>query len=188
MALIQYVEPNTFIPETLKSIPVREVPAGAGHTGLAIINRADFATLAAGVLTRAATNTATLIAGYVVASELSGFAGNVAPFENKVFGAGQGPAVIPQNSGYVTLNPLQQIYIEINATATTGYQTGGAQQVDIGSTGGLLLDTTTNLFVFDPTQANKIMTIYSKPLGPNKGVSGDLGARFVVQFSAASLI
>ena len=188
MANILYSEPSIFIPEAIKAPAQREIPATAGHTGLAIINRADLAVLVTGALNRAATNTATGIAGYVIASELDGFTGGTAPFDNKVFGAGQGSAIIPQNSGMVTLNPLQLLYLEINLSTLTFWQSGGGQLADIGTTGGLLLDAATNLFVFDPTQANKIMTIYSKPLGPNKGATGDTGARVVVSFTPASLV
>ena len=187
---IQYYEPSIFIPETLKSTPMREIAAGAGHLTTAIVNRADIVIGTGSPLTlaRAATNQATGIMGYAVCGEGDVFKSGTAPFNQTLFGVGQGSAIIPQNPSFVIVNPLQLLQLEINVSSTTGWQLGGTVSVDIGSTGGLLLDAVTNLFVFDPSQANKIMTIYSKPQGPNKGASGDTGARVVVIFSAASLI
>lgn len=191
MATLTYDFPAIFIPEGVKSPPVRKFTAGAGHTTTAIIKAADLVALSAGVIARVATNASVGIAGYAIFGELDTFGGGstATPYDAQLFGATQvNTALFPADPGQVAVNPLQQIFLEISLSATTGWVSGGAQQSNIGTTGGVLLDAGTNIYVFDPTQSNKIMTIYSKPQGPTKGAVGDLGARVVVSFSAASLV
>lgn len=204
MATVQYQQVDIFIPEGMKSPPVRELPPGSGHTGTAVINRADLVVVSGdpATLARAATNTSTGIAGYATASELDIFKGGTAPYDNQLFGAGQGSAIIPQNPGYLIVNPLGVgpgggLMIAINVSNVTGYQSGGSQQCDVGTTGGLLLDATSNLFVFDQTQSNKILTLYKKVQGvtvTNNGITtgvgnvGDTGARFIAYINVATAL
>lgn len=204
MATVQYQQLDIFIPEGMKSAPVRELPPGSGHTTTAIINRADLVIVSGdpATLARAATNASTGIAGYAVAGELSAFKGGTSPYEGQLFGAGQGSALIPQNPGYVTLNPLGVgpgggLMLQINVINTAGYQSGGSSQVDVGSTGGIVLDATTQLYIFDPGQSNKILTLYKKVQGvtvTNNGITtgvgnvGDTGARFIAYINVATAL
>lgn len=184
MATILYREPAVFVPENAKSMPVRKLTPGAGHTTTAIIQRADIVVLTSGTIARAATNASANIAGLTSHSELTLWkSDNTKSFDNQPFGFdASNTATFPADAGQMIVDPLQNIYLDLNVSNTTGWVSGGAQQVNIGSTGGLLLDATTNLYVFDPTQTNAIMRIYAKIEGPGCGIVGDLGGRVRVQF------
>ena len=191
MATIGYYEPAIFTPEGTMSPAPRKYTAGAGHTGTTVIQRADLVVLSSGTIGRAATNATANIAGLTVVNEYDVFNGtNTTPYDNQLFGFSQVGTLLPSDPGQIPVYSLvnNQIYLEMNLTNTTGWVTGGSQQVNLGSTVGIFLDATTNLFVLDPTQTNKIFTIYSKPSGPNKGVAGDVGARVVVYVNTLSAV
>jgi hypothetical protein len=188
-----------FIPPYGKSPNIRAQQAGSGHTGTGIIYGGDFVTSASNVLTRAATNTSTNIFGLTNFGEQQIFGpyGGNPPSLQSVFGytqAATGGPLIPEESLDITVySMLSQQLFYINISNTTGWISGGTQQATYGTTGGLLLDTTTNLFVFDPTQSNKVMTIWGKAVGPNivlpsgvvlgAGQVGDTGARVIAYFN-----
>ena len=200
MALIQYQNPAVFLAPYQKSANVRAQQAGSGHSGTAIILGSDFVTSAANVLTRAATNAAGSIFGLTNYGEQQIFGpyGGNPPAIQSVFGytqASTGGPLIPEDSIDVEVwSGLQNQLFEISLSSTTGWISGGAQQAVFGTTGGILLDATTNLFVFDQTQSNKIMTVWGKAVGPNillpsglvlgKGTIGDTGARVLVYFNS----
>jgi hypothetical protein len=198
LATLQYSEPAIFGAESQVSPNAYSYPAAAGHTGTSVINRGDLVLLTStsvGTLLRAATNSATLVAGLAVHGEqavwnssTTGVAIGGAGLQN-LFGAASVTnnttiGLLPGDVGNVHVYKLlADQLIEINLSNTTGWLTGGTQQASYGTTGGILLDATSNLFVFDPTQSNKIMTVYAKVDGPNRGTVGDLGARVLVYFN-----
>lgn len=73
----------------------------------------------------------------------------------------------------------------VNTTALSPYL--------VGTTAGIVLDSTTGFFVVDPGQTNKIVTVVDirqgAYIGPAaSGTTGDLGARVVVEFNSGLLI
>jgi hypothetical protein len=204
LATIAYAPPQVQI-EAYNTPPgPRKAPAGTGHTGTAVILPGDFVTIAAGVLTRAATGTNANVFGIANMGEQQiwgPYGGNSAVNVQGVFGTTQalaGGPLIPEDSIDVAVYPLvgNQIF-EMSLSNVTGWQSGGTYQANYGTTGGFLLDTTTNLFVFDPSQANKPLTIFAKAIGPNillpsgvvigKGTVGDLGARVICFMNSAAV-
>lgn len=206
MASLVYGYPQLFLNEPFESPDVRQQPAGSGHTGTSVIQFNDIVTSAAGVLTRAATNTSGTIFGLTVHGEQQiwgNVGGNTSVGPNSLFGWVMGSGVIiPTEPANVHVNPLFNLPIEMSlrndATVSCGWISGGTNQVTYGTQLGLYLDATTNLFVLDPTQTNKVCTVYDKPFGPTallpggqylgKGYPGDTGARVYVKFLSTVLI
>jgi hypothetical protein len=197
VATLLYARPTIFKSEQAVSLPIRDFSAAAGHTGAAIILPGDLITLTAGVIARAATNANANLAGFAVASELATYGGTQATwsqdaYDNLMFGFSQVGTLLPINPAQVPTVPITggaqgPIYVELNATALTGWITGGTYQANIGTVGGLLLDPVSNLYVFDPSQTNKVLTIYQKPQGPFQGVNGDLAPRVRCYFNQGTV-
>lgn len=186
MATCQFQEPKLFIAENTKAPLVRIAPQGSGHTGNNIIRRGDFVTITAGTLARSAANVSANVFGLAIHGELQEFTEGTPAFgldySNQLFGAGQvstatSGGLIPAEPGNVHVNALlmNQLF-EISMTSTTGWVSGGASQVNIGSTFGLNIDATTQLFIGDTTQANKIFTVYNISTRGGIGGSGFAGA------------
>lgn len=196
---LTYQPPALWLIEPTKSPTVRYIAPATGHTGTAVIQPSDLVTVGSGVLTRAATNTASGIAGIVPFGETQiwGQPGgssttNVGP--NQLFGYSQAGTLLPSDSLELAVNSLDSIWLEMSLVNSVQYTSDAAI---IGLAVGLLLDTGTNLFVADSTQSNKVGTVRGKVVGPNiflpsgtvlgKGQINDFGVRVLVQFTVADL-
>lgn len=193
MATLFYSRPVPFIPSTSSDAQVQDYSFGPGHTGATVIQEADIVTFAAGLLARAATNQANNIAGFAIAAETATFAGTsltwtYGAYNALPWGFSQVGTLLPPNPGQIPVLAFQGLQLDINLRSNTGWLSGGSFQATINTPVGLFLDTTTNIFVADPSQTNLIATIIDKPQGPGQGVSGDLAARVRIKFLGSALV
>lgn len=200
MATLNYAEAQVFYTEPETS------PAVVYYPFTGTVNRGDFLGLSSGNVSTAATNASGNIAGIAMHAStaiwfnaLGGSTNTEFPAINsQIFGPSQSGAsaliTAEPNSIHTTKATGNQVF-EMSLSNSTGWVTGGSQQVNFGSTGGLNNQSSTasaasaanSLFIFDSTQSNKILTISGKPEGPNKGVSGDLAARVYAYFNAGTV-
>lgn len=180
---------------TLLAAPVARPPAGIEGNGpiLSIAagahcNDADIVKLSTGAIIPCVANDTT-VAGIIQHDSGAVFHSTDSDDFQNVFGADQTATPLvpatPQECLVATLGP--PIVVEMNLTALTGWITGGTYQANLGTAVGLAIDGTTGFFLADPNASNKVADISGKPVGPNKGVSGDLAARVLVTFRAAAL-
>ena len=203
-----YQYPALFIDEGDKSPPVRKFASNTGHSGTTIINPWDLVVFSSPGINRCVTNSASL-SGFTVYGEqgiYGPYGGNPSttgspwPWAQTVFGytSNPGAGVLPDDSIQIAVDSLTgNILLEMSLTNTTGWISGGTQQATINTQVGLFLDPTTNIFVADQTQTNKVAVIRQKAEGPytllpsgqylGKGFPGDLGARVLVSFLPAVL-
>lgn len=146
----------------------------------------------------AAVNVATNIVGIAQHDSYANYGGILNPpippnnvqIQN-VFGVSQVGGLLPLSPSQTIVATLGYgIECAINLTATTGWVSGGAQHVNIGSAVGLNIDAVTGFYVADPTLGNLVATITGKVNGPfaNPGDDvGNLGTRVRIVFNAASL-
>lgn len=166
------------------------IPAAGGQT----LTEGDFATIAAGVVSKSAANpTAASIAGLVRCGNDSVYHTG-APSKTTLFGFDQsGTALIPgtnSNPQIIGLGAGIEVEISLNQATTLA-------QTLVGTAVGLGYDATTGYFFADPTAANKPFNIIQISAGPDSqnsvagaagvsnGVIGDLGGRVIIQANTA---
>lgn len=168
------------------------IAAAAGQT----LAEGDFATIAAGQLSKAAANaTLASLAGIVRKGNDSVYY-NANPSKTTLFGAAQsGTALIPGTNQNPEVFGLQGLQFEINII-----NTHTLAAADVGTQVGLNYDATSGYFFVDPAQANKVAEIVAISGGPDaqnsavgaagigNGVIGDSGGRVVVQFLAGTAL
>lgn len=186
MANIPYQPVRLIETGTAPEPNVYNIPAAGGQT----LTEGDFATISAGVLSKAATNaTVASLAGLVRAGNDTVFHEG-SPAKRTLFGFDQGgTALIPGTNANPSLIGLGGgIQLEISLDQGTAL----AQSL-VGTQVGLKYDATTGYFTVDPTQANKVAQIVAISGGPDailggggaagvgNGVIGDNGGRVVIQ-------
>lgn len=146
----------------------------------------------------AAANVATGIVGLAQHDSYANYGGILNPpippqntqIQN-VFGVSQVGGLLPLSPSQTIVASLGYgIEVGINLTPSTGWVSGGAQHVNLGSAVGLNIDPVTGFYVADPTLSNLVATITGKINGPfaNPGDDvGNLGTRVRIAFNVASL-
>lgn len=195
MALIPVDIPVAQVPASIGSPTPLNLPSSGGT-----INNADIVVLnGTGQILEAGANPVGSIAGIVQHAGGAVFSGSATSLTSSL-GYFQSTPLITLSTQEIIVVPLgAPVTVEISLTATTGWQTGGAQQAFIGTRVGLAVDGVTGYYLADPTASNKVATIAGKPFGPNvtftgtgtptnsKGNPGDLGARVYIAFDATAL-
>lgn len=182
---VPYQPPRLVETGSVQEPNVYNIPAANGQT----LTEGDFATIAAGVLSKSAANpTAASLAGIVRCGNDSVYI-SPTPSKTTLFGfSQQGTALIPgtnANPQVIGLGNGVQVEISLNQATTL------AQSL-VGTAVGLGYDATTGYFFADPTAANKPFTIVQISAGPDSqnsvagpaglsnGVIGDSGGRVTI--------
>lgn len=176
MATLAYVEPQITANGNLKEPDIFSGPM----TGTLV--RGDLVKLASGNLTKCATNDNANIVGIMAHGSVD-VPSSSSPTDATLFGQDTiGSALTPAEpgNGHVIQVHNNQ-YVEMSCVQARA-------AANVGTTFGILLDGTSGKFVADNTQVNKPLTLIQYVEGPNKGVSGDIGARAIFQFAATAVI
>lgn len=167
-------------------------------TGGTTLGRGAFAQIASGLLTKPAgaigtgipaSNNVGMCNADSTATYFSGIGGSAAELtasaaNSQLFGSTTATTALQAGVDFLGIPVTmahngQQFEVSLNQAFA---------QASIGVQVGLALDAGTGFYIADTTATNKVATIVGQVDGPNKGTTGDIGKRVIIEFLSTVVI